>query len=64
MNSNLTKDMSRFHETVYHNLFYYSNDQLYDFAQSKRLLEDRVQCVAELFIRDFLKKGDAGKKNQ
>ena len=61
MNSNLTKDMSRFHETVYHNLFYYPNDQLYDFVQSKRLLEDRVQCVAELFIRDFLKKGDAEK---
>lgn len=62
MNSELTKDMIRFSETVYRNLFYYPSDQLYDYARSKRLFEDRIQCVAELFVREFLKKGSAEKE--
>lgn len=47
-------------ETAVRNLLFYSNGELHDYAKDEGNQKDeRAQCVAELFVREFLKKGSA-----
>ena len=55
----LKDDFCRRSEATGRNLFLYSTEELGDYAKSGRSQERRVACVAELFVREFLKKGSA-----
>ncbi len=47
-------------ERTSHNLLFYPQGQLFEYAgDPKQQEERRAQCVAELFVREFLKKGNA-----
>ena len=50
-------------EAAGRNLLFFSNGLLLAYAQDEcNLKSERAQCVAELFLREFLKKGSAGKE--
>lgn len=48
-------------EATVNNLFYYPLEELADYAKSGREIESRFHCIAELFVREFLKKGSTQK---
>ena len=50
-------------ESALLNLFFYSNEELSHYAKiDDEMIEERAQCVAELFVREFLKKGSTKKE--
>ena len=50
-------------ESTLLNLFFYSNEELSHYAKmDDEMIEERAQCVAELFVREFLKRGSAKKE--
>lgn len=60
LENNLRRNKTR--EATCRNLFYYPLEELYDYAKSDHSEFPRAQCVAEIFVREFLKKGSAEKE--
>lgn len=59
---NLEDDFFKQKEATLCNLFLYPTEELGEYARSGQSQENRVACVAELFVREFLKKGSAEKE--
>lgn len=49
-------------ETVVRNLWFYPTEEIGRYASSKRSEKNRIECVAELFIREFLNRQSAEKE--
>lgn len=56
---NLEDDFFKQKKVTLCNLFLYSMAELGEYARSGQSQENRVACVAELFVREFMKKGSA-----
>ena len=56
---NLELDLCTSHDATVRNLWFYPTEDLGAYASSREPEEDRVICIAELFVRDFLKRGNA-----
>ena len=62
MEKNLDTDLWRYGEAALRNLWYYSTGELGRIAGSTGSEEDRLPCVAELFVREFLNPDSAAEE--
>ena len=57
--NNLEDDFYQKRDATLANLFLYPTEELGEYARSESSQANRIACVAELFVREFLKKESA-----